>query len=381
VSDEAEEIGLITTCAEFDAMADEWSALLKLHPCTDPFIDHLWLRNWFKAWFPDVQPFVLVVRQNERLVAAAPLAIRTEQRWRCRWRVLQLATLSSSGPVRSDFLLGEPQLAEHRLDLLLAAIGQRRAHWDVAEFDGLPEEGMVRRRLDAGCLDSPWLRIRQLPSRRSRLLVAPPDWPKYVRSRSKHLERNMRQERNRLNKLGQWSLSTVNVAEDLEFGLKTVRGILCERYNVNDLSTLSAVDRRAIDLFETACRQFAARNALDFRLLCVNDNAVACLVSLLLGQMAYPLLTKYSPSAEWASPGRALIAWLCEQAGEEGWTGIDFLSDWDYLQRLTDEVRTFVGVNAWHTGWRSRLHDLLWRRDLRQKRLSPKLARDLLSNW
>jgi CelD/BcsL family acetyltransferase involved in cellulose biosynthesis len=302
-------------------------------------------------------------------VAAAPFVIGEERRWSMPWRVLQLPVREPSGPMRCNLLLG--QAGDCALQAFLGWLVSNGALWDVARLQGLPVGGAVLKRLAHG---SPGMRWRlQSGVRRARWMAVPKDWRAYLTQRSKHLRKHLNQERTRLNTLGQVEMWRAESAQDVERGLAGVRLIL-ERHFGKPLDAVPAEDQRTLRIFNSACARFAGVGALDVRLLRVDGEPAACLVSPLVGRRAYPLLTKYDPCFAWASPGRALIAWMCEDAVTRGWEEIDFLSDWDYLHRLTDGTRDFSDVHGWHAGWRSRLHALMERAGVARQHLRQAIA-------
>ncbi|MGY2127001.1 GNAT family N-acetyltransferase [Blastococcus sp. SYSU DS0617] len=78
------ETDLLLGTAAFDGLAEEWAALAAACPAATPFQAHPWLSSWARAYVPDGELRVAVVRRDGALRAAAPLhRVR-----RGPWRVL-----------------------------------------------------------------------------------------------------------------------------------------------------------------------------------------------------------------------------------------------------------------------------------------------------
>jgi CelD/BcsL family acetyltransferase involved in cellulose biosynthesis len=67
------QVAVIRDVAAFDALADEWDALWQRCPAATPFQTHAWLIGCIRAYVGNARICVVVVRQGQRLVAAAAL--------------------------------------------------------------------------------------------------------------------------------------------------------------------------------------------------------------------------------------------------------------------------------------------------------------------
>ncbi|MET8687286.1 GNAT family N-acetyltransferase [Streptomyces sp. NPDC004732] len=58
---------------EFDALAEPWGRLHRACPAATPFQSHAWLSSWWRSYGRPGRLRVLLVRDGDRLIAAAPL--------------------------------------------------------------------------------------------------------------------------------------------------------------------------------------------------------------------------------------------------------------------------------------------------------------------
>ncbi|WP_394432707.1 GNAT family N-acetyltransferase [Streptomyces sp. SGAir0957] len=157
---------VVTVCtdtAEFGRLREEWTRLHRACATATPFQSHAWLHSWWLSYGRPGRLRVVLVRQEGRLVAAAPLMLRP----------LPFPTLTPLGTAISDFSdvlvedspAGSPQRAVDALRTGLWRLA-RTAVIDLREVrPGSTVEALharwpgPRRRLD----DSPCLELPALP--------------------------------------------------------------------------------------------------------------------------------------------------------------------------------------------------------------------------
>lgn len=350
-------VRIISTAKQLRALEPAWARLLALSPSRDAFQTHGWMELWFEHFGATCEMFVLAWEHEGEVSAIAPFVISSERRQRMLVRVLRFPLKESAGPLRCDLLLGAmPEIA---LDALVGFLNQQRSRWDIADLSGIRMDGPTSTLLANSAQRAGWVVEPVVISTSARYIPVEIDWEAYLRSRSQHFRKRLRQQRTRLDRVGTYSFRRVDTRHDLSAALDSVREILQKRYNVSAWSALPSEDQETLHFFESLCKRFARAGMLDLRLLEIEGQPVACLISLIDAQKVYPLLTKYDPAFEAVSPGRAVISSLCADALKCGYREIDFLSDWDYLHRFTDHKRDFARVILRHRGWRARLTEWL----------------------
>lgn len=348
---------IISSIDEFKAFEPDWNLVYAASQDCDAFLTHRWLQLWFEHFGENSELFILVWEENGQAQAIAPLIIGKERKWRMQWRVLRLPLRESAGPLRSNFLLGQrPQSA---MDTFIKFIRSKSDQWDVALLEGLPAQGESIEYLSesAACHGLKYTEEGSVGPARYMTVTQP--WEDYVRTRSSHMRKRLNQERSRLDREGEWSYQKIDVVHHLQSGLDAIHQILQKRYHVNATNLLPTEDQRTLHFFDALCKRFGIVDMLDFRLLIINQQPAACLISLINQGKVYPLLTKYDPAFDAASPGRAIFMALFTEAQNCNYQEIDFLSDWEYLSRFTDDTRDFIRVRLLHRGWRASLYTML----------------------
>jgi len=287
--------------------------------------------------------------------------------------VLGFPVDGATGPARCDFLLDRAPHATRAawLSALFEFILAQRAAWDRLRLCGLHEHSTVRRHLASA--DTASRATARTAARlhatseqdlsAARVMPAPTDFGAWLRAGSAQLRKDVRYNRNSLATAGGMQFTTARTPAEVAHGMHAVRRILLARYGVGQVAGLPSADQSVIAFFERVVADFAARGAVDLRLLTHHGQPLSCVLSLVEGTRIYPLLTKYDPAQRALSPGRAILLHLIEHAARDGYTHIDFLSDWTYLRRFTERTERYLATTAYHAGWRSQLARWRARRD------------------
>lgn len=350
-------VRIVSTMNDFHALEDVWNHLYQISDDCDVFMTHRWLQLWFEHFGAGCGMFVLVWEENSRVQAIAPFIISNEKKWRMQWQVLRFPLRASVGPLRCNFLLGNRP--NEAMDVFVSFLREENKRWDVALLEGLLVNGNSKSLLTQNAARNGLKCSSEGSVGRARYMTLSEPWEGYVRSRSSHLRKHLHQENTRLNKQGKWTFIKIDSRHDIQTGLDAIHHILHKRYRAASTEKLPADDQKTLHFFDELCVRFGQNGQLDMRLLDIEQQPAACLISLVDRGKAYPLLTKYDPAFDAASPGRAIITSLLSDALNCGYREVDFLSDWEYLGRFTDDARDFIRVRLSHRGWRARLYGLL----------------------
>ncbi|MFP3989203.1 GNAT family N-acetyltransferase [Streptomyces sp. E11-3] len=169
-ADHALTVSLCTDASEFAGLGAEWNLLHRRSRAATPFQSHAWLHSWWLSYGRTGRLRIVLVRDGDRLVAAAPLMRRLRP----------LPTLVPLGSALSDFsdvLIDDasPDLADRAADALTeglrslartAVIDFREARPDSAvERVYARWRGPRRRLADSLCLELPALPMDDLVRR------------------------------------------------------------------------------------------------------------------------------------------------------------------------------------------------------------------------
>lgn len=342
---------LVETGTGLRLLEKDWARLASAR--SDPFLSYSWMAAWFDHYGSDAQMRVVVLERGAEVVGIVPLVLSRETRRRLPVRVLRSAMRRSSGPARTGIVCA-PGDEVVVIEAFVAFLAATRREWDMLEMEGLRADGTQLALLTAAAARWHVVALPCEPIETARILPVTMPWPEYLRSRGRHFRRHIADERRRLDRAGTWCVELARTPERIALAMSDVETIVLEHFGFSGPEQLAEEDRRVLAFTKDVVARFAARDAIDLRVLRVNGRPAACLLSLLDGITAYPLLTKYVPDVAAASPGRAVVLSLVQEALESGYREIDFLSNWNYLARLTDQTHVYVKLTAFHAGWYSR---------------------------
>ncbi|MFC1443745.1 GNAT family N-acetyltransferase [Streptacidiphilus sp. N1-10] len=165
------EVRTVRDATAFDALADDWDALVDRCAAATPFQSHAWLSSWWRSYGRPGRLRVVTVRRDGVLVGAAPLMLRRRG----------LPLLSGVGQGLTDFLdvLLDDAHAEQAAAVLARAmavqLGLRRP-WAALDLRELRQgsaahriaehwPGAARRLPDSLCQHLPGVPVEELLSR------------------------------------------------------------------------------------------------------------------------------------------------------------------------------------------------------------------------
>ena len=138
------EVRVIRDAAGLAALAPEWDELLARSASDTVFLTWAWLASWWDTYGDGLEPRVATVREDGRLVAAAPCKIEERRRYGLSFR--QLEFIGTGRAVCPDFLdlVIERGREDELVPPLVAALAAERG-WDKLAFTDIPADSPVRR--------------------------------------------------------------------------------------------------------------------------------------------------------------------------------------------------------------------------------------------
>jgi hypothetical protein len=222
----------VETISDYQAFLDlapAWSQAVKATGVDHPFLEHAWLRTWWDCFGASSALHIVVVTENDEIVAIAPL-ISTPVRM-FGIPVRRLGFFYNAHVPRAGFIVTRRSASQS--DAAYEAIWDHllseRDSWDLLQLCQLPEgspttEEMRRLAGEAGFPSGVWL------SGASPYVCVDISWTQYYdRLATKHRS-NLRNRFKRLNQVGPVAVETVTAKESLPaasrpgFGWKNPHG-------------------------------------------------------------------------------------------------------------------------------------------------------------
>ncbi len=333
------EIERISRLEDLAALREPWEKLLESLPFGNVFLSPDWIQVWWTHRSKGRDLWILVGRENGRIVGIAPLVVQTE-----RWRGLPVRRLSfiqeRAGGVAtySDILCaGDPGAM---LNACIVHIAACPGLWDVAILEGLQASSPTLERL-AKMIEPSGLSHRPGQTRQSYVLPIQSDWDAFCGQLPRAFRKNLRAAEKRLHGLGAVKWERVTEVGEMAGA--------CEEFC--DLEARSVkgppnADEKAFYL--GIATHFAARGRSEIRFLRIDGKPVAGTLCLISDGTLYGLKTCYDLDLRAASPGVLHIHALVKACFEMGLREIDFMGNWFYLSRWTRTARTTQGVMVYN---------------------------------
>ena len=300
----------ITSWDALESLRDEWSTLCDRSPRVTPFQRPEWLLPWGRA-FPPGEPWILGVREGERLVALAPWLLYSNEGNR---------TVAFCGGGVSDYLdvITDPDLEEGAMAALLAHLAARRDRWEVGDFEPVP----------AG---SPLLRVPPpdgFEARTEPRDVSPGlDLPERIEDLGELVPTrqlsNLRKYRRKTEALGTLRLERsddTNWEELLEI---LIRFYVARRTEIGEPGML---DANVLSAFQShVAPGFQARGSLGLYALCLNGDPLAALYGFQERETFYCYMQGFDAAHAKLSPGVMVVGGVIEDLIGRGVKRVDFL--------------------------------------------------------
>ncbi len=333
--------------AAFDALRDEWNALVARGPVDLPFVRHEWIAAWLDAFAPAARLRVLAARSPGG--EAAGFAPLLEERDR---GVIRLVAPANDHSCRVEWALGPD--ASGAVAALWAHL-RDRLRWDVLLVRDLPRDGPTSVLLEPlarvdGHLTGRWesLRSPYLPLA---------EGTAEARTTGK-FRANLRRRAKRLAELGAVAVRREDGRGDLEGALAELLALESAGWK-GAQGTAIAADPARVAFYGRVARDAAARGGLALRALTLDGRAVAAQLGMVHAGVYYLPKIAYQESLGAVSPGQLLHAEVLAECEARGLAELDFLGpdmawkrDWAPRHRPHDWLyvyRPSLAGRAMHT--------------------------------
>ncbi|MHB8995583.1 MAG: GNAT family N-acetyltransferase [Armatimonadota bacterium] len=332
-----------TTLQEPEALADlreEWQGLCDGVQPLSLFSTWEWLSPWYEAFADRGQMRCVVVREGQRLIAAAPLFL--PDRSDSQLRAGELGWASTFGRAWGFYL--EPLLApgaeEPALRALFDEILAAPRAWHSLRLTRMWPQGQAL----------PWL-LGELPRNGLRAYVRPgvscvrsslPAKPEQLVDSlaAKGLRQTIRQA-GRLAERNFTEVSYAAGADDLDEQLRQMAQLSTARKRTQEGSS-NFDDPRFRACFGAACRNFQERGWLQWHTLGFDGHVAGMIASVLHQRTLYVLQPAVDPALMEYSPGHLLFVHAMEQAIKAGAQSVDLLTECPYKRNYFSERQQII---------------------------------------
>ncbi len=335
------EVTVVRDPAAFPALAADWDALLARAACDTVFLTWDWLTSWWEVYGGDIAPCIVCVREDGRLVAAAPLKI--EPRRRYGMRVRQLEFIGTGRAVCPDFLdfVVEAGREAELVPVLLDALA-RTSGWDRIALSDVLATSVARPALE-GSMAAGGLRPFVQEDRVCPYLPLPATWAEMEQRLTHNFRRNHRKKRKRLGA----TLVTWQPGEDVAAALATLAALHQGRMETSGRGG----NFRKPDYFafhQRFAARAAARGWLYLAFLEKDGRRIAGRYGFLYGGTYYAYQSGFDPALADESPGEILLGMVIEDLIARGAREFNFLrGPQPHKFHWTDKTRHTLRIEGW----------------------------------
>ncbi len=320
-------IEVVDTVAGLMKLEREWDALAL--EFQNPLLTHEWFAACAAAVSSPDELMIILVRDGEALVAAAPM-VKVHRRGVRRLEMLGSSTLQEP----SGFLFRDEEslnellraLTAQRLPIRLGRIAADSPEIRLARGLSAPLRGVTVRRQSA----SPWLLIDR-------------PWEDFEAGISSSRRSSLRRARRRLDQMGEVQIQVESPTEE------TVESYLREFVNVEAtgwkgrLGTAIQSDPRSARFFTSYVHAAARTGALRFFFLRVDGQAVAGILAVEHARRLWVLKVGFDETWAHCSPGILLMHEAIRWAFSKGLSDFEFLgTDEPWIHMWTSARRAYV---------------------------------------
>jgi CelD/BcsL family acetyltransferase involved in cellulose biosynthesis len=322
------QVEVIKDEARFLALAAPWNGCLAGMPCGNPFLSHRWLSCWWSVFGAGKELLVLVIRDGETILAAAPLMRKRLPYYRVP--VEQILFIGTQTFDRLSFLHQSDDPAPLRaLWRHLADLCTGRT---IIRLEGLP-------------MDAPTVSAsRDLPGvwaeeTSSTLPYVPIDrsWEEYRKGLTHKFRSEMRTRAKVFAQWGAWRLDVCR-GRDVRSHLDSLAAVEGGSAKLES-GTSFLTDERHHAFMRDLLEDPGVVEPVLLRLL-IDDRLIAYLLGFIHGRVFCAYNTAYLPGYEKGSPGKWIMDQSLNFAFDEGLAEFDFLRGrFGYKERWRPHLR------------------------------------------
>jgi CelD/BcsL family acetyltransferase involved in cellulose biosynthesis len=337
----------------FLALREQWQELLQRSHQNHFYLTHAYLSTWWKQFADAASLRIVVVAEDDRILAIAPL-----MRSRGRLAGLPVRRIESLG---TGWGYGGIIVSEKTEECLrqifdrLLAMGD----WDLLYLPKTLGDASVASR-EIVVLDPQARVIHEVDPTRVPYISLETSWDEYLSQRASKFRRNTRSRERKLQALGTPVYRRIRCLSEAGAShaqvMSWLRAIADRSWKAESGTAISSTPH-VFDFYSELALGLDEEGQLDVCFLFVGDRPVAYTFGALYNHDYYEIDIAYDRELAKMSPGTLLRNRLLQELFDEGLNRFDFVMDYDYKKDLTTDSEEFCT----HFVYRKRPYPLLLR--------------------
>jgi len=316
-------IEVVKTIGRIEEIADEWDRTLEASKAERVFLTADWLVSWWKAYQPNGELIVLVVRKTHNTIQGiAPLYLTHKKLW-------------GFFPYRSIQFLGDGTHDSEYLDFfcvsghertvfndMLQWLSDRESLWDLCEWNGIPAMSQTLPSIQSWVQEAGYDMNVQV--NKCCHIPLPPNWNQYINSLNRGHRKNVKYYCNRAEKRGQVEYRIPSTPAEIASGIEILFQLHQRRWNaLGKPGSFQNCKRRRF--YSMMAERFFSRHSLDLRILRLFGKPAAVQIGLIYKGVFSALQEGFDPDLALESPGIVLRAKAIEKLINDRIHTYDFL--------------------------------------------------------
>jgi CelD/BcsL family acetyltransferase involved in cellulose biosynthesis len=347
-------VRIVTTLAEFEALAQPWNALLEQARSDNIFLTWEWLYTWTKHYLGERSlRIILVYDARDRLVGIAPFYIRqTSSYGLLRLREMRFLGAEGVASLYLDVIVSKARkrpVLEHIYNHLH---GDLNGSWDILTLSEIPAESPT---IDFwASLNGDSGKVAEIVDTTASPLITLSNLDDFLQSLSRNGRYNVRRKRRRLERFGQIAYerasSTEDIVKALESFIELHRMRWAQRAPVGTFGS-----QRFLSFHRDIVSVLGDKDRVRFDFLRLNGEAIAGIYGYSYNGRYFFYLPGFNPTVcPQASPGILLLVHCIEQAIAEGHKEFDLLRGIaDYKMAWANSLRRTITLRHYNRHLRS----------------------------
>jgi len=342
----------IFTFEDFLDLSSDWRILLNEQRSDNtPFYTHEWFQCWWKSFGRGVDFFIILVKEENKLIGIAPMMLK--KIFMHGLPVRQLSFIENGNSLHNNFILGTRRKKDV-LERIIQYLITEQSCWDVVELKNIPAESENCVALKE-LLYSNKILFGQKDALNSPYITLGSDWETFYKSRSSKAKKTLRNIQNRFKKSGSFIVHKIDNYEEF-------KRVKPELYDIAKNSWTEEVgdslySEKNMFFFDELSRFASERGWLAIWLLQLNGESIAFEYHLRYQGRVYGMRASHKKNCGNMSPGVFLDYHIIKQLFENG-----DIKEYDlggssdfYKRKWTEESRSHVLINIFKKSFYSRL--------------------------
>ena len=335
----------LVTSADVDSVWQDWEQLFEVDEAATPFNSPGWGRAWLEHWSPDAQPWLMRVRDGDRVAGIAPLALRRDL------PAARLVAMIGKDPGDYWDVIAAAEDRERVALSVGAELARLAPRWDAGILNCFPpESGTLDRFASAG------LRVAAREPVVSPRLELPDTFDAYLSGLPSSHRQNLRKHLRRLDS-GEVSLREISDPGEMSAVMQRWRSLRSLQWQVSgrQISASHEQDHFHRFMLDAVTRLVDARLAVVWEFTW-EERIVGVYVNFADARSFYWYLGGFDPDCARLGLGKIAVGAAIRASIAEGRRVFDFTRGEDaykYWYGATD--RHLASVVIGHSGIRSRV--------------------------